>query len=340
LTQGAQHQPSIRWGILGTGGMARVFTEDLLTLPGHQVAAVGSRSLASATAFADRYRIGRTHGSYQDLAADDRVDVVYVATLQSHHLATAGLCLAAGRAVLVEKPFTMTAAEAEELVAMAARSRVFAMEAMWMRFNPVIAAALRLVHDGEIGEVLQVSADFSIDVRAKPDHRLWRPELGGGALLDLGVYPVTLAHLLLGEPDRVAASSVLAASGVDAETTVRLDYPAGATASLHCGLLAETPQVARIGGTLGNIEIDVPFLCPPGLTLTRRHGAPARIALPCRGHGYTHQAIEVADCLHAGAAQSVLRPLSDTVAVMRLLDRVRAVATTTTTPGPAPSGNG
>lgn len=186
-----QHRPPTRWGILGTGGMARVFTEDLLTLPGHQVAAVGSRSLATATAFADRHHADRAHGSYEELADDDRIDVVYVATPQSHHLATAGLCLAAGRAVLVEKPFTMTAAEAEELVAVAARSRVFAMEAMWMRFNPVITAALRLVHDGAIGEVRQVSADFCIDVRAEPNHRLWRPELGGGALLDLGVYPVT-----------------------------------------------------------------------------------------------------------------------------------------------------
>lgn len=185
------HQPPIRWGILGTGGMARVFTEDLLTLPGHQVAAVGSRSLATATAFADRHHADRAHGSYEELADDDRIDVVYVATPQSHHLATAGLCLAAGRAVLVEKPFTMTAAEAEELVAVAARSRVFAMEAMWMRFNPVITAALRLVHDGAIGEVRQVSADFCIGVRTEPNHRLWRPELGGGALLDLGVYPVT-----------------------------------------------------------------------------------------------------------------------------------------------------
>ena len=162
----------IRWGILGTGGMARVFTEDLLSLPDHAVVAVGSRSAATARAFGRDYGIERCHGSYDGLAADPDVDVVYVATPQARHLADASLCLHGGRAVLVEKPFALTAAEAAELSALARRTGLFAMEAMWMRFNPVVQTALRLVADGAIGEVRTVLADFGIDITGDPRHRL------------------------------------------------------------------------------------------------------------------------------------------------------------------------
>jgi len=315
----------IRWGILGTGGIARTFTEDLLSLPDHTVAAVGSRSAGAAKAFAADYRIGRSCRSYEDLAADDGIDVVYVATPQSRHLADASLCLEAGRAVLVEKPFTMTSGEAAELSALARRTGRFAMEAMWMRFNPVITSALRLVTAGAIGEVRGVFADFGIDVTGDPRHRLWQPELGGGALLDLGVYPVTLATLLLGMPERVEATGVPAPSGVDAETGIQLGYLSGAMALLHCSLLTATACTAQIIGASGRIDLDAPFYRPSKLTLTRDHADPEIVALPWGGHGYTHQAAEVAACLRVGLGESPTLPHAATLDVMRLLDRIRTL---------------
>lgn len=316
-------QRPIRWGILGTGNMARTFTEDLLSLPDHAVTAVGSRSAASAGAFAADHGIGRSYDRYEDLAADEGIDVVYIATPQSRHLADTSLCLAAGRAVLVEKPFTMTSAEAAELFALAQRAGRFAMEAMWMRFNPVIKTALRLVSAGAIGEVHGVFADFGIDVTDDPQHRLWRPELGGGALLDLGVYPVTLATMLLGTPQRAEAVSVPALSGVDAETGILLGYSGGAMALLHCGLRAASACTARITGSDGCIEFDTPFYRPSRLTLTRRHAGPKTIAAPWSGRGYTHQAAEVATCLRAGLGESPSLPHAATLEVMHLLDRIR-----------------
>jgi predicted dehydrogenase len=317
----------IRWGILGTGGMARTFTEDLLALPDHAVVAVGSRSAAAARAFGAAYGIERCHGSYPGLAADEDIDVVYVATPQARHLADASLCLRAGRAVLVEKPFAMTAGEAAELAELARRTGRFAMEAMWMRFNPAVQAALGMVTDGVIGEVRAISADFGIDIAGHPRHRLWRPELGGGALLDLGVYPVTLATLVAGRPTRAEAVSVPAPTGVDAQTGILLRYPSGAVALLSCSLLDASPGTARIAGSRGQIQLDAPFFRPARLTLTRAGEEPEVIAKPFGGHGYTHQAAEVASCLRDGLTESPTRPLSATVALMQVLDRIRVAAT-------------
>src|SRR6266851_6977602 len=175
----------IRWGILGTGGIAHVFTDDLTRLDNHIVAAVGSRTAATAQTFAAAYGIERAHGSYEALADDDEVDIVYVATPHSGHFAAARLCLMAGRAVLVEKPFTITAAQAEEIATLAAERRLFAMEAMWTRFNPVIRQISDLVTRGIIGQITSVQADFAIAPAYEPAHRLWNPDLAGGALLDL-----------------------------------------------------------------------------------------------------------------------------------------------------------
>jgi predicted dehydrogenase len=208
----------------------------------------------------------------------------------------------------------------------ARRTGLFAMEAMWMRFNPIVQAALRLVTDGAIGEVRAIFADFGIDITGDPRHRLWRPELGGGALLDLGVYPVTLATLLAGPASRAEAISVPAPTGVDAQTDILLGYPSGAVALLSCGLLAASPCTARISGSRGHIELDAPFFRPARLTLTREDADPEVIAKPFGGHGYTHQAAEVAACLRAGLAESPTLPLSATIEVMQLLDLIRREA--------------
>ncbi|MDA8371581.1 MAG: Gfo/Idh/MocA family oxidoreductase [Nocardiopsaceae bacterium] len=312
-----------RWGIIGTGGIARMFAEDLQRLPGHEVLAVGSRSPGTAEAFARRHGIGRAYGSYAELAADADLDVVYIATVHSAHLSAARTCLLAGRPVLVEKPFTVNATEAAELADLAAARGLFAMEAMWTRFNPIIKRLRRLVADKAIGEITALYADFGFAHEFDPDHRLWAPDLAGGALLDLGVYPVSLASMLLGQPDRVHATSSTAPSGVDAQTAMVLRYPAGAVALLHCGLVAGSPQTATVIGTRGRIELAAPFFRPAELRLLREGGQTERFGIEIPGHGYTYQAQEVARCLSEGLLESPLMPLEESVAVLRLLDTVR-----------------
>jgi predicted dehydrogenase len=320
---GNQNQ-CIRWGILGTGGIARVFTEDLIRLRDHIVAAVGSRSEATARAFASTYGIGRAHGSYEELAADDDVDVIYVATPHSGHFAAARLCLLAGRAVLVEKPFTTTAGQAEELAALAAEQRLFAMEAMWTRFNPVIRQINDLVTGGTIGRIISVQADFTIAPAYEPAHRLWNPDLAGGALLDLGIYPIALGSMLLGTPEEIRALTSPALTGVDANTAIIARYPHGAVGLYHCGLWADSPATATITGTDGRITIDPPFFRPRSFTIHLPDAEPEHRSTALDGHGYTYQAAEVARCLHAGLTQSPLMPLAETIAITRTLEYARA----------------
>ncbi|MGH3391161.1 MAG: Gfo/Idh/MocA family protein [Actinomadura sp.] len=317
-------EPPIRWGILGTGWIARVFTEDLLRLPGHVVAAVGSRAPHTAEAFARRHGIERAYGSYERLAADDEVDVVYVATPHNHHLAHASLCLEAGRAVLVEKPFTTNAADAERLIALARDRGLFAMEAMWTRFNPVIERLRTLVAEGAIGEVTSIYADFGFASPYDPAHRHWSPDLAGGALLDLGVYPLYFAWMLLGAPDSIQATAAPAPTGVDANTGILLGYASGAIALLHCGLMAASPVTATVTGTKGRIEVATPFFRPDTMTVHRTDTEPETFTIDVPGNGYTYQAEEVARRLRAGELESPAMPLDETLAIHGDLDTIMA----------------
>ena len=317
---------TIRWGILATGSIAEQFTHDLQLLPDAEVVAVGSRSEESARAFADRFGIPRAHGSWAELAADEQVDIVYVATPHHAHYEATRLCLEAGRAVLCEKPFTLNATESRELIALAAKQERFLMEAMWMRCNPAVLKAAELIADGVIGTVGNLSADFGLaGPFDDPTHRLRNPELGGGALLDLGVYPIALTHLLLGVPDSVQAWASLTPEGVDASTALLLGYGSGAVATLSCGIVAGTPVRAAISGTLGRIELPAPFFRPAELLLYRGDDdEPETVAAPYLGLGYAHEAQEAMRCLRAGLLESPLVPWSGTLEVMDTLDAVRA----------------
>ncbi|GAA4878393.1 Gfo/Idh/MocA family oxidoreductase [Kitasatospora terrestris] len=314
----------VRWGILATGGIAAAFTEDLAAVPDARVVAVASRSEASARAFAGRHGIPRAYGSRAELAADPEVDVVYVATPHSDHHASTALMLDAGKAVLCEKPFTLNAGQAAELVSLARKRDVLLMEAMWTYLDPAVRRITELVADGAIGEVRSVQAEFGFPGPADPGHRLWDPAVGGGALLDLGVYPVAFAQLLLGEPESVQAWARLTERGVDANTAVVLGHPGGATALLSCSLDAHCGQRASVQGTEGRIELDRDFFHPAGFTLHRAGREPEPYVAPARtGHGYGLEAAEVIRCLRAGESESPLVPLDTTLAVMRTLDAVR-----------------
>ncbi|MES4887497.1 Gfo/Idh/MocA family oxidoreductase [Streptomyces sp. NPDC096012] len=317
---------SVRWGILATGGIAAAFAADLVDLPDAEIVAVASRRPESARAFAERFGAERAYGDWESLAADAEVDVVYVATPHSAHRAAAGLCLTAGRNVLCEKAFTLNAREAAELVALAEEHDRFLMEAMWMYCNPLIRRLKALVEDGAIGEVRTVQADFGLAGPFPPAHRLRDPALGGGALLDLGVYPVSFAQLLLGEPDGVAAHAVLSAEGVDLQTGALLSWASGALASVHCSIVGGTAVTASVTGSRGRIDIPAGFFHPDRFVLHRDGRDPEEFAArPADGPRTTlrHEAVEVMRALRAGERQSPLVPLEGTLAVMRTLDAIR-----------------
>ncbi|MFI6420881.1 Gfo/Idh/MocA family protein [Streptomyces sp. NPDC050842] len=314
---------TVRWGILATGGIAERFTADLLTLEGAEVVAVASRTEASAKAFADRFGIPRAYGEWAGLFADEDVDVVYVATPHHAHREAAGRALEAGKAVLCEKALTLNAREAEELVTVARDRGLFLMEAMWMYCNPLVLRLAELVRDGAIGEVRTVQADFGLAGPFAADHRLRDPAVGGGALLDLGVYPVSFAQLLLGEPDTVQAHALISPEGVDLNTGMLLGWDSGASALLSCSLVADTPLTASVTGTLGRIDVPRGFFFPERFTLHRNGREPEEFVSTDDPHSFRHEASEVMRCLRAGATESPLVPLEGSLAVMRTLDAVR-----------------
>lgn len=316
----------MRWGILATGGIAAAFTADLVDLPDAEVVAVASRSEPSAKAFAERFGIPRAYGSWSALAEDEDIDVIYVATPHAAHRAAAGLCLEAGRNVLCEKAFTLNSREALELVALAEEHDVFLMEAMWMYCHPLMRRLTGMVNDGAIGEVRTVQADFGLAGPFPPSHRLRDPAQGGGALLDLGVYPVSFAHLLLGEPSDIAARAVLSEEGVDLQTGALLSWDSGALATLHCSIAGGTGITASVTGSQGRIDIPDGFFNPDRFVLHRDGKEPEVFTGdPADGprNTFRHEAAEVMRALRAGEKQSRLVPLESTLAVMRTLDTVR-----------------
>ncbi|MFE0643818.1 Gfo/Idh/MocA family protein [Streptomyces sp. NPDC058877] len=314
---------TVRWGILATGGVAERFTTDLLALDGAEVIAVASRTGASATSFAERFGIPRAYGEWAGLFADGDVDVVYVATPHHAHRAAAGLALEAGKAVLCEKAFTLNAREAGELVALSRDRGLFLMEAMWTYCHPLVRRIVELVRDGAIGEVRTVQADFGLAGPFDAGHRLRDPAVGGGALLDLGVYPVSFAQLLLGEPSAVRAHALLSPEGVDLNTGVLLGWESGASALLSCSLVADTPLTASVTGTRGRIDLPRGFFFPERFTLHRHGREPEEFTSTDDPHSFRHEAAEVMRCLRTGAIESPLVPLDGSLAVMRTLDAVR-----------------
>jgi len=310
----------VRWGVVGPGRIARSVMPDFDYVEHGRPVAVASRSQDRAQAFADEFRLERAYGSYAELIADDQVDAIYIATPHPQHHAVAMAAIAGGKALLVEKSFTATVAGAEEVVAAARRQGVFAMEAMWTRFQPAIVAARELIEDGAIGEVRQVQADLGVDQPFNPSDRLFDPAQGGGAMLDLGVYVVSFAQYFLGTPDRVHVSGSLAPTGVDAEAGLLLGYDDGRAAALLSSIKHYTPGAARIHGTAGWIDVQPRFHHPRTIVLTRHGHDPETITRPPVGGGYAHELVEVSEAVAAGRTESAIMPLDDTLAVQRILN--------------------
>ena len=313
-----------RWGILGTGAIASQFVRGLRSVPEAEVLAVGSRSEASAAKFADTREILRRHASYHALASDPDVDVVYIATPHPFHAENATLCLEAGKAVLCEKPFCVNAAEAERVVRLAREKGLFIMEGMWTRFFPLMGEVRRLVSEGALGEVRMLNVDFGFRADPNPASRLFAPGLGGGALLDVGVYCVSFASMVLGRPSGSVGIPHLGETGVDEQTSVVLEHAGGRLANLSIGIRTTTPQEATIMGTEGYVRIHAPWWRPKSMTISRPGTEDEYIEAPLSGNGFNYEAAEVMRCLEAGKTESEIMPLDETVSVMRTMDSIRA----------------
>jgi len=320
-------ESTIRWGILGTGKIAKAFATALLDTPGATLAAVASRTVDSATKFGQEFGAERFHGSYQALADDPEVDVIYIGTPHPMHHENALMCLNGGKAVLVEKSFTMNRRQAEDIINLARAKKLFVMEAMWTRFMPAVVEAKRIVDSGEIGVPANVTADFGFTADVGPEHRLFAPELGGGALLDLGIYPLSMSSFFLGPVTAVKAQAEMAPTGVDMQTAFTLSHQGGGVSSCACSLRSRTPTELTISGSKGFVRLHDRFHNTEKITVTVVDGA-ARdertINLPRSGNGYTHEAQEVGRCIRAGLIESPVMPHEETLSLMGTLDEIRA----------------
>ncbi|WP_344414381.1 Gfo/Idh/MocA family oxidoreductase [Pseudonocardia ailaonensis] len=315
---------TVRWGIIGPGRIARKVAADFPHVPEAQLVAVASRSKERGEAFARDLGVPTVHDSYRAILADPQVDALYIATPHPQHRAIALAGIRAGKALLVEKAFTVTPEATREIVDLAVERGVFVMEAMWTRFQPAVARLRELIADGAIGEVTAVQADLGAQHSTDPADRFYAPELGGGALFDLAVYPISFAQMVLGPAVHVTARGVLADSGVDVEESILLDHGDGRTSTLFASLRCQTPGAARVVGTGGWIDVPPRFHHPTRLVLTRNGHEPEEIAAPATGAGYSHEIVEVTGAVAAGRTQSDVMPLADTVAVQEIMGEVAA----------------
>ncbi len=317
------------WGILATGKIARSFAADLALVPGARLAAVGSRSAELASAFAGEYGDNdtRTHGSYEALVADPAVDVVYIATPHSLHLDGARAAFRAGKHVLCEKPLALRTADAAEMVRLAAEHDRFLMEAMWTACHPVIRELRRELASGRFGTPYHLAAELGFRVDAPPTSRLLAPELGGGALLDMGIYPLTFAHLMLGEAEELRGVGTVTETAVDLDVAIAGRYPGGAVATLHASMTSWSSRSASIATDLGRIELNGDFHHPTSAVFTPIGRPEQHIVLtgegPVIGRGYGNEVLEVGRCVRAGLHESPLVPHEQTLTIMRQMDALR-----------------
>lgn len=315
---------TFRWGIMATGRISRQFAQDMKNhVPDAVLTAVGSRSTDTANAFADEFEIANRHTDYKSLAEDPDVDVVYVGTPNNLHYQNVKDCLNAGKAVLCEKPFMLNGKQAQELVDLAQKKNVFLMEAMWTRFLPMHKALYEFVQHGGLGEIRMVQANFGFRTNFDPTSRLFDPVLGGGALLDVGVYVLAFAVRYLGMPTHISGYADVGATGVDEQSGYVLGYPSGAMAVLTSAVRTQGYNEASLLGTKGRARVQERF--HEGTTyITEVDGSTTSHHVPLEETGLHYQAIEVHRCLREGLVESPGMPHDDTLAIARVMDTLRA----------------
>jgi predicted dehydrogenase len=319
----------IRWGILGCGRIAGKFASDLRLIDNATLEAVTAREHQAAQQFASEWNVGTFHGSYEELVKNPAVDVIYIATPHSHHYEHMKLCLENGKAVLCEKAFTINARQAKEIIDLARTKNIFLMEAFWTRFLPHYQKMKIMLHESSVGTIQYLYAEFGFKPTPPIPPRLYDPQLGGGSLLDIGVYPVFIVLDILGRPDDIAASIILANTGVDEQCAVRFEYRNGAIAHVFSTFCTNLASGADIAGTNGRIRLTHRFHSPesgleyyPGIVKSRQ----AIETEQARGFGYEYEAQHVTDCLLRGLTESPIRTHADTLLLMETLDRIREKA--------------
>lgn len=310
------------WAILGPGGIARAFAKDLALLDGHSIGAVGSRSIANAKNFAAEFG-GKAYGSYEELVSDPAIDAVYIATPHPAHHDNVIMALNAGKPVLCEKPFSVNAVEAQAMVDAATKNKVALMEAMWARFLPHYAKVREIVASGVLGPIHSIHADHGQRLADQGIARLIEPSLAGGALLDLGIYPISFAHMILGNPTSINSVAVMTDKGVDAQTSMIFSYKNGAQAVLTTTMIEQTPCRAVVAGLHGWLEIDRTFYNPAGMRVIMNNGSVTQYPNTYTGHGLREQAESFKQLVQAGKLESEILTWKDTVDIMKSMDTVR-----------------
>jgi Predicted dehydrogenases and related proteins len=316
---------TINWGILGLGGIAEKFAQGMTSVPNARLYAVGSRSTNKAKSFANKYNAVNAYGTYEELASDPLVDVIYIATPHVLHCENTLMCIQKGKAVLCEKPFAMNEKEVLRMISLAKEKNIFLMEAMWTRFLPTISKTMELIRKGVIGDVIHLKSDFGNKSHYDPKNRFFNIELGGGSLLDIGIYPVFIALLLLGEPDEVSAEAIIGKTGVDENISAVFKYNSGKLATLFSTFLTNSPVETDIYGTKGYIRINRMWHIPSSLTLVMRDGHTENINFEYKNNGYDFEAIEVTNCLLKGKKESSIMPLDFSLKLIKLFDKLRKI---------------
>ena len=312
----------IRWGFLSAGGIATSVAQDF-QIAGLKIQAIGARDFQKANAFADKFDIPNRHEGYETLVNDPEVDAIYISTLHPFHKRDALLALNAGKHILLEKPFTINAREAEEIASLAKLKKLFAMEAMWTRFLPSMDAIFEVINSGSLGEIELLVADHSQALTHIP--RLVEKELGGGALLDLGIYPISLAHRIFGKPSAITAKARFNHEKVDATTSMIFEYSGGRQATMTTSFLGAGPVTATIMGSLARIEIDKSFYGQTSFRVINRDGEIIKsYSEKIQGEGRQYQAIHAQKCIEEGLSESPVMSLGESIEIMRVMDEVRA----------------
>ncbi|TAH64750.1 MAG: Gfo/Idh/MocA family oxidoreductase [Anaerolineaceae bacterium] len=315
----------IRWGILGTGSIATIFAKALKSMEDCTLAAVASRNDIRAKEFADKFEIAKSYGDYKKLAEDPDIDVVYVAVPHTEHKKMARLCMRNKKAVLCEKPFTINSRDTEEIINMAKEHKVFLMEAMWSKFLPANLRVKEWIKEGKIGKVLHIKASFGFRLEYDPTHRLYNPSLGGGALLDVGVYPISYTTFLLDKaPDKIISSALIGASNVDEQNVIVFQYNDSLFANLSSAIAAEIGDDALIVGDKGIIRVNKFWMANSAKLYDNNNKCIEEYKEPFKANGYEYEAAEVNRCLREGLLESPLNPLQDTLSNMKLMDEIRS----------------
>ena len=312
---------TIQWGIIGPGKIAHKFAEGMASVPNTTLYAVASRSKERAESFAHQYNVPKAYDSYVDLVNDPNVDVIYVATTNNFHYEHAKLCIEHNKACVCEKPFTLTVAESEQLISLAKKSNTFLMEALWTRFLPSIDAVEKLIKQGEIGTITHIDVNFGFETQFSQESRLFNPQLGGGALYDIGIYPIFFAMHFLGTPSKISAKAQKTSDGVDVHNRITFEYKNNVTAHLESSFVKDLPCEATIFGTKGKIKFAHMWHCPTQVSL-QQGNITRDVEIQYIGNGYNYEIQEVCNCIWQNKKESSKLPLQNTLERIKIINKI------------------